>query len=105
MQNASTMSPSMAPCLRTNRMPSFMLPRMLAVVFSGRKRMVSIISATTGAANDKVFSAKHHVAPSLARATPPKAGPIITAALNWMEFRAMALGISSLLTRVGMSAV
>ena len=81
-----------------------MLSRMLSVVFSGRKRTFSINRETIGARNDSVLSAKHHVSPSACSAQPPKAGPTITAALNWMEFSAMALGMSSLGTRVGMRA-
>ena len=66
-------------------------------VFSGRKRILSISRETMGGnERERVLRPKHHVSPSEWSAQPPSAGPTMTAALNWMELRAMALGMSSL---------
>jgi hypothetical protein len=57
-----------------------------------------------GARKESAFSPKHHFSPNFAKAWPASAGPMVTAMLNWMEFSAMALGMSSRSTRVGISA-
>src|ERR1700692_649413 len=75
-----------------------------SVVFTGRKRAVIIDSEMMGARKEIAFKPKHHFSPSFAKAWPASAGPIITATLNWMEFRAIAFGMSSFSTKVGMSA-
>src|ERR1035441_4773614 len=104
MQKASTIRLSMAPTRRTNRRPSFRLVKMLSPILSDRKRMVSISRDTTGARNDSVLRAKHQVSPHVCKTQPASAGPTITAALNWMEFRAIAFGMCSFGTSVGISA-
>jgi len=58
----------------------------------------------TGATKDSAFNPKHQVSPNRASACPPSAGPTITAMLNWIEFSAIAFGISSRSTRVGINA-
>src|SRR6202451_611832 len=58
----------------------------------------------TGARKESAFSPKHHGSPNFANACPASAGPIVIAILNWIEFSAIALGISSLSTREGISA-
>src|SRR6516164_7318723 len=60
-------------------------------------------SVITGARNDSAFKPKHHFSPNRARVNPPRAGPIVTARLNWIEFSAIAFGISSRSTNVGIS--
>ena len=105
MENASTISPAMAPCLRMNRMPCFMLARIVSVVLTGRKRTVSMAERNDRGEKRHARSARStRSCPNLASAMAPSAGPTITAALNWMEFSAMALGMSSLSTSVGISA-
>ena len=56
------------------------------------------------AMKDRLFKPKHQAAPTVVSAMPPSVGPITRARLNWMEFMAMALGMSSLPTSVGSSA-
>src|SRR5579863_6202440 len=85
-------------------MPCFKLANMDSVVFTGRKRVLIIKSEIMGARNDSAFRPKHHFSPSLAKACPARAGPSMTATLNWIEFRAMAFGMSSLSTSVGIRA-
>src|SRR5579863_831589 len=104
MQNASTISASIDPCCRTNRIPCFRLPMIDSVVFAGRYRAVIMESEMTGARKEIAFRPKHQDSPSLASACPASAGPIVTAVLHWIEFSAMAFGLSSLLTRVGIRA-
>src|SRR5271165_5776947 len=104
MQNASTMSASIEFCLRTNLMPSLRLVNIDSVVLSGRKRVVISKSETMGARKESAFNPKHHFSPNFAKAIPASAGPIVTARLNWIEFSAMAFGMSSLSTNVGISA-
>ena len=86
------------------RNPSFMLDRIESPVFWGRNRMVRIDSEMIGAKKDRPLRPKHQALPSLTKAMPPKVGPMMVARLNWMELSAMALGMSSLRTRVGISA-
>ena len=59
IKKARTISPPMAPWPRTNATPSFKLLNMLPAAFSGRKRTVSMSSATMGARNERALSAKH----------------------------------------------
>src|SRR5579863_8784784 len=87
-----------------NLMPWARLRNMVSVVGGGRKRAEIIESEMIGARNEIAFNPKHHVSPSLARVIPASAGPTVTARLNWMEFNAMALGMSSRSTSVGISA-
>ena len=82
-------------------MPCFRLVKIDSVVFSGRKRARMIESDTIGARKDSAFSPKHHFSPSLAKVCPASAGPTMTATLNWIEFRAMAFGMSSFSTKRG----
>ena len=63
-----------------------------------------IDSDTMGARKESAFNPKHHFSPSLAKACPASAGPTMTATLNWIEFSAMAFGMSSFSTSVGISA-
>ena len=63
-----------------------------------------IDSEMIGARKESAFNPKHHFSPSLASACPASAGPTMTATLNWIEFSAMALGMSSRSTRVGINA-
>ena len=58
----------------------------------------------TGARKERAFRPKHHFSPSFANVIPASAGPTVTAVLNWMEFSAMAFGMSSRSTSEGMSA-
>src|SRR5579862_7078913 len=104
MENARTISASIEFCLRTNFMPSFRLVNIDSVVVCGRNRVVMIDSEMMGARKDIAFRPKHHFSPSLANAWPASAGPMVTAMLNWIEFRAIAFGMSSRSTRVGISA-
>ncbi len=85
-------------------MPCFRLLKIESVVVSGRNRAEMIESEMTGARKESAFSPKHHFSPNFANARPASAGPMVTAKLNWIEFSAMAFGMSSLLTRVGISA-
>lgn len=57
-----------------------------------------------GARKESAFRPKHHCSPNFANACPASAGPIVTPVLNWIEFSAMAFGMSSLLTKLGISA-
>ncbi len=82
MQNASTISASMEPCLRTNLIPSFKLVNIDSVVLTGKKRLVISKSETMGARKESAFKPKHHVSPNFARAMPASAGPMVTARLN-----------------------
>src|ERR1039458_7449630 len=104
MQNASTISASMEPCLRTNLIPSFKLVNIDSVVLTGKNRLVMSNSETMGAKNESAFKPKHHFSPNFARAMPASAGPMVTARLNWIELSAMAFGMSSRSTSVGISA-
>ena len=104
MQNASSVSASMEPCLRTNLMPCFKLLKIDSVVITGRYGAVIIDSEMIGAKNETAFSPKHHFSPNFASACPASAGPIVTAMLNWIEFNAIAFGMSSRSTSVGISA-
>ena len=61
-------------------------------------------SETMGARKESAFKPKHHFSPSFAKACPARAGPTITATLNWIEFSAMAFGMSSRSTSVGINA-
>src|ERR1039458_7294740 len=91
MQKASKINASIEFCLRANRIPCFKLANIVSVVFIGRKRALMSESEMIGARKDNAFSPKHHFSPSLAKACPASAGPTMTATLNWIEFRAMAL--------------
>ena len=104
MQKASTISASIEFCLRAKRMPCLRLVNIDSVVFTGRKRAVMIDSEMIGARKESAFRPKHHFSPSFAKACPASAGPTMTATLNWIEFRAMAFGMSSFSTSVGISA-
>src|ERR1700692_471543 len=75
-----------------------------SVVFTGRKRAEIIDKEIIGARKERAFKPKHHFSPNFAKACPASAGPTMTATLNWMEFNAMAFGMSSFSTRVGISA-
>ena len=85
-------------------MPCFKLPKIDSVVFFGKYRAVIKESEMIGARNESAFNPKHHCSPNFANACPASAGPIVTAALNWIELSAMAFGMSSRLTRLGISA-
>ena len=85
-------------------MPCFKLLSIESVVFCGKNRVVISDSVMIGATKDSAFSPKHHFSPRRARVIPPSAGPIVTARLNWIEFSAMALGMSSRSTSVGINA-
>src|SRR5947209_6191593 len=87
-----------------NLIPCFRLLRIESVVGGGKNRAEIIQSVIIGARNDSALSPKHQVSPTLASVSPASAGPTVTAMLNWIEFRAMALGISSRSTNVGISA-
>src|SRR5579875_907892 len=89
MQNAMMMRPAIAPWLRMKPNPSFMLERIERLTLPGWKSVRSSRSDTTTAMKDTPFSPKHHAAPNLASATPPRTGPMTRARLNWMEFKAM----------------
>ena len=72
--------------------------------FLGQEAGVIRESEMMGARNERAFRPKHHFSPSFASACPASAGPTMTATLNWIEFSAMAFGISSFSTRVGINA-
>ncbi len=55
------------------------------------------------APKEKPLMRKHHAAPSVAKTTPPMAGPMTRARLNCIEFIATAFGTSSRLTSSGSS--
>ncbi len=59
--------------------------------------------ATITAMNDSPFSVKHIAAPSAASVAPARSDPTIRERLNWIEFSAIALGRSFLLTSDGTS--
>ncbi len=82
MQKASTIRASIEDCLRANWMPCFRLLNIVSVVFTGRKRALMIDSEMIGARKESEFRPKHQLSPSLARACPARAGPIMTATLN-----------------------
>ena len=82
MQNASSVSASIEPCLRTNLIPCFRLLNIDSVVVAGRYRAAIIDSEIIGARNESALSPKHHFSPSFASACPASAGPIVTAMLN-----------------------
>ena len=104
MQKANTISASMDFCLRTKRMPCFRLLKIDSVVLSGKYRAEMMESEMIGARKESALSPKHHFSPNFAKAMPASAGPMVTAMLNWIEFSAMAFGMSSRLTKVGISA-
>src|SRR5437588_13042143 len=104
IQNARTVSASMEFCWRTYLIPCFRLLKIDSLDFCGRNRVEIIESEMIGARKETALSPKHHFSPSFARAWPASAGPMVTAILNWIEFNAMAFGISSRSTKVGMSA-
>src|SRR5215467_10339423 len=84
-------------------MPCTRLRNIDSLGTSGTDWAEIIESVIIGARNEIAFRPKHHFSPSLASVIPANAGPIVTARLNWIEFRAMAFGMSSRSTRVGMS--
>src|SRR5215469_3335715 len=86
-----------------NFIPCTRLWNIDSLVASGTNCAEIIDSVMIGAKNEIAFRPKHHFSPNLASVIPPNAGPIVTARLNWIEFRAMAFGISSRSTSVGMS--
>ena len=104
MQKASKISASMESCRRRNLIPCFRLANIDSVGFSGTNRAAIMESEMTGATKEIAFSPKHHFSPSFANARPASAGPTVMAMLNWIEFSAMAFGMSSRSTRVGISA-
>ena len=48
-----------------------------------------------GARNESPFNPKHHISPNCVSAMPPITGPITRATLNWIDFSAIAFGMSS----------
>src|SRR5579862_7281356 len=104
MMNANTVRASIELCRRRNWMPCFRLLKIDSVVGAGRNLAVISDSEMIGARNDTALSPKHHLSPSLASVIPASEGPMVTARLNWIEFSAIALGISSRSTNVGISA-
>ena len=104
MQNARTIRASIDPCWRKKWMPCFKLLNIDSLVVSGTKRADMSKRVTTGARKDKAFSPKHHFSPRRAKVIPASAGPTVTARLNWIELSAMAFGMSSRSTSVGISA-
>ncbi len=54
--------------------------------------------------NESAFAAKHQPAPAWARSSPATTGPIARERLNWSEFRATALAMRSLGTRLVITA-
>jgi hypothetical protein len=57
-----------------------------------------------GARKESPFSPKHHTEPRYVIANPPTAGPITRATLNWIDCSAIAFGMSSFSTSVGINA-
>src|SRR5215467_13107035 len=84
-------------------MPCRRLSNIDSLVASGTDCAEMIERVMIGAKNEIAFRPKHHFSPSRASVIPPNAGPTVTARLNWIEFKAIAFGISSRSTRVGMS--
>ena len=74
IEEASTISASMAPCSRMKRMPSFMLVKTDSRLLVGTKCGWMINSEMMTAMNEMPFSEKHQDAPSTS-ATPPRVGP------------------------------
>ena len=60
-------------------------------------------NATMTTKNDRPLMMKQAAVPRVASVTPARSGPMTLARLNWIEFRAMALGRLSLGTSEGMS--
>ncbi len=103
VQNARNMKERIASWWRTNASPPRSSSRTDRVVATGVDTTCSDISEAMTTRNDRPFSAKHAADPSAASATPASRGPMMRARLNWMEFSAMALGISSRRTSIGRS--
>ena len=82
MQNAISMSVSIAPCLRIKPIPCFMPVRIESPVCGGLKLICRRSSEIITATKDSEFNPKHHADPAYFSANPPSTGPITRARLN-----------------------
>src|SRR5947209_2103072 len=103
-KNASTVRLTKDERSPMNARPCLRLRNTESVVFAGTKRLEMSDRVSIGARKDTALSPKHHDSPNFDNASPARAGPTVIAILNWIEFRAIALGMSSRSTRVGISA-
>src|SRR5262245_62808528 len=87
----------------TNKRPVRSSSTKFVGLSEGIARLLKEDSEEITARNETPFNRKHAAAPKPENASPATIGPIMRAKLNWIEFSAIAFGMSFFSTSIGIN--